>query len=190
MQAAPASPSGLSATAAGSSQINLAWTDNASNEQNYVVARGTVSGGPYTDIATLAANTTSYSSTGLAPGTTYYYVVRATNGGGASANSNQANATTVQVPPAAPSNLAATAVSATQMNLTWTDNSSNEANFVVEYKKSTASNWTTVTRPANTTSYSVTGLSRNTNYNFRVKSVNSAGSSAYSNTVTKKTLIL
>jgi beta-lactamase superfamily II metal-dependent hydrolase len=90
----PAAPSGLAATAISSSQINLTWTDNSSNEDSFVLARATTSGGPYTDIATLGANTTSYSNTGLAISTTYYYVVRATNAGGASANSNQASATT------------------------------------------------------------------------------------------------
>ncbi|MDB6121456.1 MAG: D-alanyl-D-alanine carboxypeptidase precursor [Pedosphaera sp.] len=90
----PSAPSGLTATAAGSSQINLAWTDNSGIENNFVVARSTTAGGPYTDIAILAANTTSYSDTGLSAGTTYYYVVRATNGGGSSANSNQASAIT------------------------------------------------------------------------------------------------
>jgi hypothetical protein len=97
----PTAPSGLGATAAGTSQINLAWTDNSTDESNFVVARSTVAGGPYTDIATLAANTTSYSNTGLSASTTYYYVVRATNANGASANSNQASATTA-APPATP----------------------------------------------------------------------------------------
>ena len=90
----PAAPSGLTATAASISQINLSWTDNSANESNFIVARSSTSGGPYTDIATLAANTTSYSNTGLAENTTYYYVVRASNASGSSANSNQASATT------------------------------------------------------------------------------------------------
>lgn len=94
----PAAPSGLSATAVSSSQINLSWTDNSSNESNFIVSRSTVAGGPYTDIVTLGANVTSYNNTGLSASTTYYYVVRAVNSGGASALSNQASATT-QAPP-------------------------------------------------------------------------------------------
>ncbi|MDB6108883.1 MAG: Fibronectin type domain protein [Pedosphaera sp.] len=100
---APAAPSGLTATAVSSSQINLAWADNATNEINYLVARGTVTGGPYTNIATLSANATNYSSTNLAPGTTYYYVVQATNSAGASTNSAPAGATTAPIAPTAPS---------------------------------------------------------------------------------------
>ncbi len=86
----PAAPSGLAASGASASQMNLTWTDNSGNESNFVVARSTSSGGPYADIATLGANTTSYGDSGLAANTTYYYVVRATNSGGASANSSEA----------------------------------------------------------------------------------------------------
>ena len=100
--ATPTAPSGLSATPVSYSQINLAWSDNANNESAYVVARSTVSGGPYTDIASLGRNTTSYSNTGLAAVTAYYYVVRATNYLGASANSAPASAVTL-IPPTPPS---------------------------------------------------------------------------------------
>ncbi len=92
--AAPSAPSGLTATAASNSQINLSWIDNSTTEDNFIVARSTSAGGPYTDIATLASGTTSYSNTGLAAATTYYYRVRAVNGGGSSAYSNEASATT------------------------------------------------------------------------------------------------
>lgn len=91
----PVAPSALSATAASSSQINLSWTDNASNETNYIVSRSSTSGGTYTDIITLGANVSSYSNTGLTAGTTYFYKVRATNSYGASLNAGPASATTL-----------------------------------------------------------------------------------------------
>lgn len=91
-------------------------------------------------------------------------------------------------PPAAPSNLTATAVSTSQINLAWTDNSSDEANFVVERKKGTGSYSVIVTLPANTTSYQNTGLTKNTTYTYRVKATNAYGSSAYSNEASAKTL--
>jgi uncharacterized repeat protein (TIGR02543 family) len=99
----PAAPGSLSATAMSSSQINLAWADNATNEINYLVGRGTSNGGPYTNIAILPANATNYSSSNLLSNTTYYYVVSATNTAGASPNSNQASATTGAGSPTGPS---------------------------------------------------------------------------------------
>ncbi|MDB6024965.1 MAG: hypothetical protein JWM68_1188 [Verrucomicrobiales bacterium] len=91
---APVAASGLTATAVNSSRINLNWTDNSTNETSFVIARSTTSGGPYTDLATVAAGTTTFANTGIAANTTYYYVVRAKNGTGSSANTAQASATT------------------------------------------------------------------------------------------------
>lgn len=92
---APAAPSGLTATASGSTAINIAWTDNSTDETGFKVERKTGSTGTWGEIASaVAANTTSYSSTGLSAGTTYYYRVRAYNAAGTSSYSNEASATT------------------------------------------------------------------------------------------------
>jgi uncharacterized lipoprotein YddW (UPF0748 family) len=90
----PAPPSNLTATALSVSQIKLTWTDRATNETAYVVGRSASSGGPYTDIVSLPPNSTSYTNSSLAPSTTYYYVVRATNSAGSSVNCSEANART------------------------------------------------------------------------------------------------
>jgi hypothetical protein len=91
----PAAPTGLTASAFSSSQINLAWTDNSSNETNFVVERCSGQGcSDFADLATLAANTTSYANTGLPSNTAYTYRVRARNADGSS-NSNTASATTL-----------------------------------------------------------------------------------------------
>jgi hypothetical protein len=90
----PAAPSGLTATAVSSSQINLAWTDNANNETGFKIERKTGAGGTYSQIATTGANATTYNNTGLAASTTYFYRVRANNASGDSAYSNEASATT------------------------------------------------------------------------------------------------
>ena len=70
-------PSGLTATAASSSQINLSWADNSDNESGFKVERST-DGTTWTSVATTAANATSYSDTGLTASTTYQYRVKAT----------------------------------------------------------------------------------------------------------------
>ena len=94
---APAAPTGLTATAVAYNQINLSWTDNATNESDYYVERST-DGTNFTQIATLSSNATSYSSTGLTASTPYYYQVRAGNAVGYSGYSNTANATTPAQP--------------------------------------------------------------------------------------------
>ena len=88
----PAAPTGLTATAVSSSQINLSWAATV-GANSYRVKRATVSGGPYTTIAS-GVTSTSHSDTGRSSGTTYYYVVSAVNGMGESANSAPASATT------------------------------------------------------------------------------------------------
>jgi titin len=85
-------------------------------------------------MAVLGANLVGYSDLGVSASATYYYRVRAYNGSGYSTYSNVAAATTpaAALLPAAPSSLAATAVSSSQVNLSWIDNSSNESGFYLE----------------------------------------------------------
>ncbi len=80
----PAAATALTATVSGVSTINLAWTDNATNESGYVVERRTGPDGAWIQIASLGVNATSFSNTGVSPGTSYFYRVRALNGSGTS----------------------------------------------------------------------------------------------------------
>jgi beta-glucanase (GH16 family) len=86
----PDAPTGLSATAGGT-QVVLSWSAST-GATNYNVKFSTTNGGPYITIGSTA--TTSYTNTGLANGTTYYYVVSAANSFGESTNSAQISATT------------------------------------------------------------------------------------------------
>jgi hypothetical protein len=98
----PAAPSGLIATLAGTPaapQINLGWTDLATDETGYRVERRSGPAGAWTQIAALPAGATSYvDPTGLAASTTYTYRVHAIGPGGASDFSNESSATTPAVP--------------------------------------------------------------------------------------------
>jgi len=92
-QALPAAPTSLTATPVSRSQINLTWADNSSNETGFKIERST-NNRTFTQIATVGANATSYSNTGLSRSTTYYYRVRATNTAGNSGYSNTDSAKT------------------------------------------------------------------------------------------------
>src|SRR5215813_13908126 len=75
----PAAPSNLSAAAVSSSQINLAWQDNSSDETGFAIERAPSGSGPWSQIASVGAGVQSYSDVGLSAATTYYYRVRAYN---------------------------------------------------------------------------------------------------------------
>ncbi len=185
LTAIPASPSSLSATAVSSSQINLAWADNSTNESGFKIERATSSSGPWSLIATLGANVTSYSNTGLAASTTYYYRAYAYNTAGNSGYSNTAYATTQSSAtiPNAPGSITASAASSSQINLAWADNSTNESGFNIERATSSSGPWSLLaTLGANVTSYSNTGLAASTTYYYRAYAYNTAGNSGYSNT--------
>ena len=176
---APDPPSNLSATAASSSRIDIQWSDNSTDETGFKVERSI--GGPFVTIATVSVGATTYSNTGLPDSTTYYYRVRAYSSTGSSAYSNSASAATLGGPPDPPSNLSATAASSSRIDLQWSDNSTNETEFKVE--RSIGGPFVTIaTVSAGATTYSNTGLSDSTTYDYRVRAHNSSGSSAYSNT--------
>lgn len=99
----PAAPTGLGATAASFSRIDLVWADNSTDELGFKVERST-DGINFLQIATVAANTPAYSDAGVSGGTTYFYRIRSYNAGGNSVYSNTASATT-PVPPPPPTTL-------------------------------------------------------------------------------------
>jgi hypothetical protein len=88
----PAAPTGLTATAVSSSQINLSW-NASSGATSYSVERSSTSGGTYSVVVS-GLGSTSYSNTGLSASTAYYYRVKASNSSGTSSASAVASATT------------------------------------------------------------------------------------------------
>ncbi|MBN1673998.1 MAG: lamin tail domain-containing protein [Kiritimatiellae bacterium] len=178
----PAAPTGLGASAASSSRINLSWTDASNNETGFKIDRRQSGSEVWTRIATTGANVSTYSDTGLAAGTTYYYRVKAYNGDGNSPYSNDAAATTQQGPPAAPSGLTATAASASRIELLWTDASGNETGFKIERSPTGSSSWQQIaTAGADASTYTDSGLTPGTAYYYRVRATNGIGDSGYSN---------
>jgi hypothetical protein len=125
------------------------------------------------------------SSSGLytAPSSTGTAIVRAT--AGSTSGTASVTVTTIPTPP---SNLTATAVSATKVNLSWTDNSSNETGFKIQRSSNGGKSWTQIaTVGQDVTTYSDTSVSRSKTYQYRVAAYNSLGTSAWSNVATVTT---
>src|SRR5437867_5741446 len=59
----PAAPSNLSASAVSSTEIDLSWQDNSSNESGFKIERAPTSGGTWTQIATVGGGVLSYANT-------------------------------------------------------------------------------------------------------------------------------
>ncbi len=91
---APSAPSGLAASTASVSQVNLSWTA-VSGATSYTVYRST-DNITFSSVSTPSSN--SYENTGLSASTLYYYKVTATNGSGESSSSDTASATTQSAP--------------------------------------------------------------------------------------------
>lgn len=183
----PTAPANLLANALSGTAVQLAWVDNSNNESGFSVERRT-GAGMFAEIARPMANATSHQDTGLTPGVSYTYRVRAFNAGGNSAFTNEATVTTTPTPPSAPNAISVTALSKSSLRFTWADNSDNEASFVIERRTNGGAFAFLVSRGANVTSYDDNGLSANTTYTYRVQAVNGGGSSVFSNEVSGTTL--
>jgi hypothetical protein len=162
----PAEPSDLQAFALSSSEIELTWQDNADNETGFTVMMSD------TTVTTLATDALSYTVTALEPETEYCFTVSAFNDDGESTVSNTACAITLGEPPAAPGNVQATALSSSEIELTWGDLATNENGYqVVE------GDFTLAELPADTTFHLVDNLQPDTFYCFSVAAYNDAGQS-------------
>lgn len=182
----PNAPSGLGVAVAGSSQLNLSWIDNSTDETNFRIERAPGQGAVFVEIDTTVADITSYSDSGLTANTEYCYRVRASNSDGNSAYTSQVCATTNAAggnAPAAPSGLTTTASSDMGIDLSWTDNSNNEDNFHVERATGQGGSFAEIaTTAAGVTTYDSRGLAASTEYCYRVRASNANGNSAYSST--------
>ena len=195
----PKAPSALTGVLAFGPKITLSWTDNSTTETGFSIERQ-LNGGPFVQVGTVAANTTTFVDTvlnGLMPSATFGYRVIATNAIGLSLSSNVFTQV-IPAPPAAPTLMTATLAAGPQVNLTWRDNANNETGFIVERSLNGGAFQALITVGPRTNgnatvSYTdttiVAGAAVNT-YAYRVTAINAFVQSAYTNTASAVVPIL
>ncbi len=184
----------------------MSWTAAPANPPctitSYSVYRSTTSGFTPSSSNLVASGVTgtTYSNTGLAASTTYYYLVEALDSFGASAASNQASAETqsgsgsCSAVPTAPTGLTATASSSSAIGLSWTAVTPPANCSISSYSVygSTSNGFTPsssnlISNAITGTSYSNTGLSASTTYYYVVEATDAEGNSAASTQASAET---
>ena len=188
----PGAPTGLTATASGTTTINLSWRAPVDNGGSvilrYRVEVSSDGGSNWTTLSHSVTDTTT-AHRGLAAGTTRHYRVSAINLRGVGTPSEVANATTDG--PGAPTGLTATASGYTTINLVWNAPASDGGSPITGYKIEVSRIGTFTDLVANTTStdttYAHTGLAAGATRQYRVSAINADGTGLPSNVATATT---
>ena len=183
----PGAPRNLSATANGTSTINLSWQapshDGGSAVTGYDVEYSDNAGVSWHARATVQSGTFTYPDTGLLPASRRCYRVKAINVHGEGPLSGEACATT-EGAPSAPRNLSARPDSETSVRLSWDVPSDNGGEavigYVVERYSADTEEWVNRVSGHTTETYVDTELATGLNYCYRVAATNSNGTGDYS----------
>ncbi len=164
---APAAPTNFTGAAASTTAIAWSWTDNAGNESGYRVLSGTASLS-----GNLAANTASWTQTGLSPNTAYGpYAAEAFNGIGTADSSTGPVVYTLAAPP---TSSAASGIQAESVTLTWS-RGADPAATVAEVQRSNDGTTYTQMLLSPATYFLDTSVIGCTTYYYRVREQNRAG---------------
>ncbi len=173
--------SGLKASSVTETSVKLSWTKK-SGATGYTIYKST-DGKKWTKVGTAKSSATSYTVKGLVFGTSYKFKVIANT----KTTTSEDAIVSAKTSAGKVAGLKATSANRSSVTLSWTAKTGAKS-YEVQYSKD-GKTWTTVKATKN--SATVTGLTRNTSYKFRVRAVNStSGKSGYSSVVTKKTTLL
>ncbi|MBI3410581.1 MAG: fibronectin type III domain-containing protein [Planctomycetes bacterium] len=186
--ASPNAPSGLGATAASATSVNLNWTNTATNQTGFHLDRATDPGftaNLITENLPASPNTFTDTATGLAPGSTFYYRLRAFNSAGDSGNSNVASVTIPLAPPK-PTNQVVTDVTTSEIDMSWQDNAGHAADGYKILRAINHGSFTQVATlpptsrtPPSTYEWADTNLSPGTYYEYHIVAYNVAGNNDF-----------
>lgn len=195
----PAAPADFSATALGPDRVELAWTPPADADRievqrrsgaaaspgvNGAVARSSSADG-WQSLATLAGTATGWLDESAPAGATSSYRVLACNDDGCSETAAETQVTTPPAPPAAPTNLHASADGVDAITLIWVDRAANET--VIEVERAPAggefASPAVATLAPNTATWTDRDVAPATHYRYRVRACGEGGCSDWSSDV-------
>ncbi len=180
VQLFPEQPDSLVVTARSTDTLELGWRDNSDTETVFEIDRRRDGDAAWALADSVGADSTTWLDGGLDVFTTYSYRVRACNDAGCSDYTDPDSATTLDVVPAAPDSVVATALSSDTVRVVWRDNSDNETGFEVQ-RRTASGNWAqAVVVEADSTSILDGALSPAKSYYYKVRACNSGGCSAFS----------
>jgi fibronectin type 3 domain-containing protein len=162
-------PTGLQVNAISPTQVLMSWNDQA-GETGYIVLRW--DGTQTTQLASLPADTTTYAATDQPPGAVEWLSVEAIDAVGGAAQSQWVQLTLPKEPITAPTTVQATALSTTQIAVTWAGAAGATGYQVYEWDGSQTTQLADVA--ANVNSYTVSNLSPGQTYYFYIKAYNSS----------------
>ena len=185
-KSAPTAPVVKLGNSASSGKPQLTWRA-VYGATSYRIYRSTSRGSGYSLLGTVTA--TSYTNTGAKAGTTYYYRVKAVNDAGLSPYSNivSGKVKSVTPKPSAPVVKIGHSAASGKPMLTW--NAVSGATSYKVYRATSQKGTYSLLGTVTATSYTNTGAKAGVTYYYKVKAVNSAGESAYSNVASGKTTV-
>jgi len=166
----PAAPTGLTLTPISPTQIQMAWTDNAGNEEGFRIERK-IGAGSYSELTTVPADITFYYDAGLDSSETYTYRLQAYNADGSSDWSNAASRSPLPHPPSGLTGIGSDGT----VDLGWMENTESDFSYYNVYRSTTSgTGYTQIKTNHTTTQYTDSGLTNGITYYYVVKAVDTS----------------
>ena len=180
----PSTPTNVSASAVSSTEIDLSWTASTDPDPDGVAGYAIYRDGGASSIGTVGGSTTSFADTSVGPGETHTYTVSASDAeGNSSPQSTPSNPATTPggtgSPPSTPTNVSASAVSSTEIDLSWTASTDPDPDGVAGYaiyRDGGASSIGTV--GGSTTSFADTSVGPGETHTYTVSASDAEGNSS------------
>jgi uncharacterized protein (TIGR03437 family) len=188
LPAKPGIPQQVTA-AAEASQIMIRWTAADARATRFRIERRVAALGDFAEIGTVGATARGYADSSITAGVAYIYRVRSENAQGISEPSSPSLATASASLLAAPTDFRATAMSPTQINLSWSASGAPATSFVIERRQESVAAFAffATASPGSVRAFQDSTAQPDTKYRYRIRALDSAGGSPFSEEATATT---